>query len=97
MPNRRLGQAKGRRETLLNCLITAIPQASNYWEKDGRRLTSASNPKYRIEAYEEDDNTVTLSLRIQDLSRADYGEYRCVAANSLGKDDQVLQLFGKFT
>lgn len=92
MPNRRLGQAVGRRETILNCLITAYPQASNYWEKEGRRL--ASSLKYRIEAFEEGDSTLTLSLRIHDLGRADYGEYKCVAANSLGRDEQVLQLFG---
>ena len=86
-----MGQMKGK-ETILECIITAYPQAVNYWEKDGRRITSTS--KYRIEAYDEGDNTLVLSLRMNDLDAADFGEYRCVASNALGKDDEAMQLYG---
>ena len=34
-------------------------------------------------------------LRIVDLDASDYGDYQCVAANSLGKDQQTMTLFGK--
>jgi len=92
MPNRRIWQSVGR-ETILECTITALPQAITYWQKDGRRftnslrpslaagrrhdgdvlslmtgtaLTGASRaPKYRIEAYDEGDHTLTLYLRLQ--------------------------------
>ena len=91
LPNRRMGQSVGR-ETILECIITAYPQAVNYWQKDGRRVASSS--KYRVDAYDEEDKTVVLSLRIHDIERADYGEYTCVAANALGRDQETMYLYG---
>ena len=91
LPNRRLGQGLGR-ETILECIITAFPQAVTYWEKGGRQVTSSL--KHRIEAYDEGDNTLVLSLRINDLEDSDYGEYKCIASNSLGKDAEVMFLYG---
>ena len=91
LPNRRMGQSVGR-ETILECVVTAYPQAVNYWQKDGRRLSSSA--KYRVDAYDDDDNTVVLSLRIHDIEQADYGEYTCVAANALGRDQQTMYLYG---
>jgi len=92
MPNRRIGQQTGR-ETILECAITAFPHNVNYWEKDGRRITSSM--KHRIEAYDEGDHTVTLSLRIHFIDDGDFGEYRCVASNSLGQDEGTTVLYGK--
>ena len=92
LPNRRLGQMRGR-ETILECIITGYPLAVNYWEKDGRRLTSSA--KYRLEAYDEGDSTLVLSLRIHDLEATDYGEYKCVAANALGRDEEIMFLYGE--
>ena len=92
MPNRRLGQSRGR-ETILECIITAFPPSVNYWEKDGRRISSSD--KYRTEAYDEGYQTIILSLRINDIEQPDYGEYKCVASNSLGQDQQVMYLYGK--
>lgn len=81
------------RETILECTITAFPHAVNYWEKDQRRITSSI--KYRIEAYDEGDHTLTLSLRISTLESVDFGEYRCVASNTLGKDEGTMVLYGE--
>ena len=91
MPNRRIGQQRGR-ETILECAITAFPHAVNYWEKDGRRITSSM--KHRIEAYDEGDHTLTLSLRISAINDGDFGEYRCIASNSLGHDEGSMVLYG---
>jgi len=35
------------------------------------------------------------SLRIHDIDHSDYGEYKCVASNPLGVDQQVMYLYGK--
>jgi len=94
MPNRRIGQQTGR-ETILECAITAFPHAVNYWEKDGRRITSSM--KHRIEAYDEGDHTLTLSLRIHITGDGDFGEYRCIASNSLGHDEGSMVLYGTTT
>jgi len=94
MPNRRIWQSVGR-ETILECTITALPQAISYWQKNGHRITNTLHPshaaaaaaaadddddddddpgavarpsglpKYRIEAYDEGDYTLTLNLRLQ--------------------------------
>ena len=93
MPNRRIRQMKGR-ETILECAITAFPHAVNYWEKDTKRITSSM--KHRIEAYDEGDHTLTLSLRIHITDPSDFGEYKCVASNRLGKDEGSMYLFGKW-
>jgi len=91
MPASRLGQARGR-ETILECRITAYPHAVNYWQKDGRRIISSS--KHRIEAYDDGENKLTLSLRIVNIDADDYGRYDCIAANALGTDQQTIHLFG---
>jgi hypothetical protein len=90
MPNRRLGQQRGR-ETILECFINAFPHVANFWEKDGRRITSSA--KHRIEAYDEGDHTLVLSLRIHEIEQSDYGEYRCVASNTLGTDQETMYLY----
>ena len=41
LPNKRISQSRDR-DTMLECLITANPHATIYWEKDGRRITSSS-------------------------------------------------------
>ena len=90
MPNRRIGQEVGK-DTILECMITAFPHAVNYWEKDNKRIPSST--KHRIEAYDEGDHTITLSLRIHNIEMKDYGEYKCVGANSLGEDEEAMHLY----
>jgi len=94
LPNRRIGQWR-RRETILECVITAFPHAVNYWAKDGRRLTGgASSSKHQVEVYDETSHRLTLSLRVHVADDDDFGEYTCVASNSLGKVQKVMTLYG---
>ncbi len=94
MPNRRIGQELGK-ETILECIITAFPQVVTYWQMEGTRITGST--KYRIEAYDEEEHTITLSMRIYDIQPEDYGEYSCVAENQLGRDQESMFLYGKYT
>jgi hypothetical protein len=93
LPNRRIGQSRNR-ETILECVITAFPLAVNHWMKDGRRIMSSA--KHRIEAYDEGEHKLTLSLRLQVTSDEDFGEYVCHASNSLGTVQQSMYLYGGF-
>lgn len=87
-----MGQQLGR-ETILDCFVTAYPQAEAFWEKDGRRIMSTG--RHRVDVYNEEEKTITLSLRIHSITAADFGQYRCQAANMLGKDERVMSLYGK--
>ena len=61
LPNRRIGQSRGL-QTILECVITAYPQAVSFWQKDGRTVTGSN--KHKIDVYDDADNArVTLSLR----------------------------------
>jgi len=53
-----------------------------------------SSARHRIEAYDEGAHTITLSLRIYITDDSDYGAYRCVASNALGRDDGITYLDG---
>lgn len=90
LPIKRMGQVRGK-ETILDCMITAVPLGIMVWKKDGRELKKSW--KYRIEPYDESGNTYTLSIRIIDLDENDFGEYTCVAANVLGKDEETMILY----
>ena len=92
LPNARIGQRVGR-DTVLECVIASSPQALYYWEKDGRRLAASS--KHSVDAYDEDEHTLVLSLRVRHLTPADYGTYNCVASNSLGVAHRAMTLYGR--
>lgn len=48
-----------------------------------------------VQVYNEDENTLTLSLRIQSLTEEDYGEYECVSQNLMGRDSERMELYGE--
>ncbi|KAL8598482.1 hypothetical protein ACOMHN_032759 [Nucella lapillus] len=91
LPNRRIGQDVGR-ETILECTVTAFPHAVTMWERNGEKVSTLSQ-KYRLEIYDEDHNTITLSLRIFSIEPHDYGTYTCVASNPLGQDAESMVLY----
>ncbi|KAL8583912.1 hypothetical protein ACOMHN_009665 [Nucella lapillus] len=91
LPNKRIGQDVGR-ETILECTVTAFPHAVSMWMRNGEKISTLSQ-KYRLEIYEEQPNSITLSLRIFSIERHDYGVYTCVASNPLGEDTESMILY----
>ncbi|KAL3867418.1 hypothetical protein ACJMK2_044620 [Sinanodonta woodiana] len=94
LPTQRIGQYRGR-ETILDCEITAYPHGVMYWMKDGIVLNFVNEEKYRIELYSgtDDSERKTLSLRVNNITRGDYGEYTCFAKNYLGQDQESMILY----
>ncbi|XP_055890403.1 opioid-binding protein/cell adhesion molecule homolog isoform X3 [Biomphalaria glabrata] len=90
LPNKRIGQERGK-ETILECTVTAFPHAVSMWQKDGIKLTTS--PKYRVEAYDEEKNKLTLSLRVFNIQDSDFGAYKCIAENPLGSDEEIMYLY----
>ena len=72
-----------------SCDANGIPEPTFSWSKDGSAVTA--------------DNRISLSadnkqLSLTNVNRADSGEYRCVAANSVGtvySNASTLTLQGK--
>ncbi|XP_046350506.1 lachesin-like isoform X1 [Haliotis rufescens] len=90
LPNKRIGQAL-RKETILECIVTAFPQEITIWTREGVQITNSF--KYRVEIYAEEDHTIILSLRIRDLDYRDFGDYTCKASNRLGQDEERMNLY----
>ncbi|ESO11748.1 hypothetical protein HELRODRAFT_71271, partial [Helobdella robusta] len=91
LPTLRIGQTLGR-HTILECTVTASPIGLTVWQRN--RSTLSNDGKTEIELYNEKLHTITLSLRIKNLSRTDYGYYNCVAQNILGSENKTVELFG---
>ena len=64
-------------DLLLTCNATGNPTPSISWTKDGSLINASRDPRISIT----EQNT---KLRITNVSRADDGQYRCVASNGLG-------------
>lgn len=83
------------KETILECVITANPQAVSKWTKDGVEVRTVSG-KYRVEIYSESEDSIVLSLRILSVVEEDYGEYACESSSQMGSDKETMVLFGKY-
>ncbi|XP_061192075.1 limbic system-associated membrane protein-like [Saccostrea echinata] len=90
--NKKQKQDLGK-ETILQCEISASPQAIVNWRKGGNVFTANSFHRITSEIYEKDYYTTVLRLRIQNLTWNDFGEYICEASNILGRDLERMQLF----
>ena len=66
-----------RGDVTLTCSAVGNPTPSISWTKDGSLIKAGGDPRINIT----EKNT---KLRITNLSRADDGQYRCVASNGLG-------------
>lgn len=76
---------------LLECNIEAHPRSINYWAgKDG--LMIFASDKYEI-LYTEKSYNLNMQLRVKNIQKGDYGEYRCIVKNPLGETDGQITLY----
>jgi hypothetical protein len=83
------------KETILQCEISASPQALVSWKKGEAVFPTNDYHRITSEIYDKDIYTTVLLLRIQNLTWSDFGEYICEASNVLGRDQESMQLFRK--
>ncbi|XP_059082236.1 neurotrimin-like isoform X2 [Tigriopus californicus] len=75
----------------LECHSEAFPKSINYWIKeDGAMLISGNKYESLIV---DSGYKVYMKLRIRNVSKTDFMEYKCVAKNSLGGSDGSITLY----
>ena len=57
-------------------------------------VVAATSEKFIIEEYEENDGKL-MRLNVKGLESNDYGDYRCVAINALGRDERTVTVYGQ--
>ncbi|XP_059141251.1 limbic system-associated membrane protein-like [Physella acuta] len=92
LPNRRIGQDVGK-ETILDCNVSGLPVPNTFWSKDGNIITSSK--KYRLDVYPDEvlKTRFTLSLRVYNIEKSDFGAYTCTAENMKGTDEETMYLY----
>ncbi|XP_045216150.2 opioid-binding protein/cell adhesion molecule homolog [Mercenaria mercenaria] len=90
VPTKRIGQSIGK-ETILQCKVSASPQESIVWTKNGSALPQKY--KYWTQLYDEGHHEKTLNLNIIDIDKDDFGYYTCEASNTLGRDSETMILY----
>ena len=91
LPYEQISQDVGK-DTLLQCIITSNPIADYYWQRDGQKLEEG--PKYKLSIIDITRYQTMLGLGFT-LEADDFGEYTCVAANSIGATNGTMNVYGK--
>ncbi|RUS86753.1 hypothetical protein EGW08_005476 [Elysia chlorotica] len=90
LPNSRLGQYLGK-DTILECEVNAFPLGTVLWRHRNRPMSNTLTSEVNL--YNKLDDSVILSLRLQQISKEDLGTYECYADNSLGVTTKSMTLY----
>ncbi|XP_032905893.1 opioid-binding protein/cell adhesion molecule homolog isoform X4 [Amblyraja radiata] len=90
LETRNVGAAVGQKG-ILQCEAYAVPSADYEWYKEDRRLSTGLNG---VQIKKNGDTSV---LTFFNVSEEDYGNYTCVAMNTLGASNTSVLLFGPGT
>ena len=75
---------------------TFTNDSSNWLSANGGANNGiVSSSKYEIEE-EYHGYRTTMKLRINSLSREDFGSFKCLAKNTLGEKEGLIRLYGKY-
>ncbi|XP_063368927.1 lachesin-like isoform X2 [Cydia amplana] len=89
IPNQLEGAYIGQ-DVTLECHTEAYPSSINYWTTD-RGDMIISGGKY--EAFPMDSGyNKFMMLKIRNITKEDFGFYKCIAKNSLGETDGIIKL-----
>lgn len=83
------------RTIILECIVTANPQETVTWYRNGNALGNnwkykAEATKYESEKFSQADDSRLHSLHITYLDRHDFGDYLCMAVNSVGTASGII-------
>ncbi|KAF4532134.1 hypothetical protein B566_EDAN004140 [Ephemera danica] len=89
VPNQLVGAPAGT-DVTIECHTEAYPRAISYWVYDSVMLLSTK--KYVTSSVENSYRTA-MKLTIRNLRDRDFGNYRCIAKNSLGETEGSIRLY----
>lgn len=89
IPNQLEGAYIGQ-DVTLECHTEAYPSSINYWTTDrGDMIISGG----KFEAFPMDSGyNKFMMLKIKNITKEDFGFYKCIAKNSLGETDGIIKL-----
>lgn len=82
-------------ESEMTCTVSAFPRALIKWYKDNKEITQK---KGLIIMYhgEMKGNKTKHVLKILHTAKHDFGDYKCVAQNSIGRASKTIKLTGDY-
>ncbi|CAB3363422.1 Hypothetical predicted protein [Cloeon dipterum] len=89
VPNQLVGAPAGT-DVTIECHTEAFPRAISYWVYDTAMLLSTK--KY-ITSFTENSYRTHMKLTIRNLREKDFGNYKCIAKNSLGETEGSIRLY----
>ncbi|CAH3981485.1 unnamed protein product [Pieris brassicae] len=89
IPNQLEGAYLGQ-DVTLECHTEAYPSSINYWTTD-RGDMIISGGKYEAIPVDSGYNKFMM-LKIRNITKEDFGFYKCIAKNSLGETDGIIKL-----
>lgn len=93
IPNQLVG-ASVDTDVTLDCNLESHPKSVTYWTRNTDTIIH-QNSKYSVVTVQHAMYKVQMQLMIRRLKPEDFGEYHCVAKNSLGETEGTIKLYGE--
>ncbi|XP_075750088.1 lachesin-like isoform X2 [Rhipicephalus microplus] len=95
IPNQLVG-ASIDTDVTLDCNLESHPKSVTYWTRNTDTIIH-QNSKYSVVTVQHAMYKVQMQLVIRRLKPEDFGEYHCVAKNSLGETEGTIKLYAVVT
>ncbi|XP_054933250.1 lachesin-like isoform X3 [Dermacentor andersoni] len=95
IPNQLVG-ASVDTDVTLDCNLESHPKSVTYWTRNTDTIIH-QNSKYSVVTVQHAMYKVQMQLMIRRLKPEDFGEYHCVAKNSLGETEGTIKLYAVVT
>ncbi|KAL1431212.1 hypothetical protein MTO96_014593 [Rhipicephalus appendiculatus] len=95
IPNQLVG-ASVDTDVTLDCNLESHPKSVTYWTRNTDTIIH-QNSKYSVVTVQHAMYKVQMQLVIRRLKPEDFGEYHCVAKNSLGETEGTIKLYAVVT
>lgn len=91
IPNQLVG-ASVETDVTLDCNLESHPKSVTYWTRNTDTIIH-QNAKYSVVTIQHAMYKVQMQLVVRRLKPEDFGEYHCVAKNSLGETEGTIKLY----